>query len=101
MRTVQKTLLRIAAAAAVTAVLAGSAAAQFPMPTFSLQNDKQKTPQQVEHDQAVDRAYRSATKKIPSQNAANDPWAGVRSAPTPPPHPEKKKQLSQNKKHAD
>jgi hypothetical protein len=94
MRIVGKTLLRIAAAAAV---LAGSAAAQLPMPSFSLQNDKQKTPQQVEHDQAIDRAYRSATKKIPDKNIANDPWADVRSAPTPPP-PKKKLQTSPSKK---
>jgi hypothetical protein len=99
MRIVQRNLLRTAAAVAMTAVLAGSAAAQFPMPSFSLQNDKTKTPQQVEQDQQIDRAYKSATKKIPDKNTANDPWANVRTAP--PPHPEKKKQLSQAKKHAE
>ncbi len=96
----RKTLSRSIGAAAVMAVLAGSASAQFPAPTISLQNDKAKTPQQIERDQAIDRAYRSATKKIPDKETANDPWADVR--PAPPPRPEKKKQqVSQEKKHAE
>lgn len=104
MRIVQKSLLRIAAAAAAGAMLAGTAAAQFPTPSFSLQNDKAKTPQQIEQEQQIDRAYKSATRKIPDKNAANDPWADVRSAPTPPAEkqkklvPHKKQQLSQGAK---
>ena len=98
MRTVPKTLLRIAGAAALTAALAGSAAAQFPMPSVNLEQEKTRTPQQIEQDKAIDRAYESATKKIPNQQStSNDPWAGVRSTPTPPPE-KKKLQSSTSKK---
>ena len=100
MTIVQKTLLRLICAVAVTTVLAGSASAQFPMPSVNLEQDKHRTPEQVEHDKAIDRAYQSAAKKIPARKAVNDPWADVR--PSPPAAPEKKKQqISQNKKHAD
>jgi hypothetical protein len=103
MTIVQKTLLRIAGTAAVTAVLVGSAAAQFPMPSINLEQDKHRTPDQIAHDQAVDRAYQSATKKIPDKEIANDPWSGVRSAPAPSTGsakkmPSKKQQLSQGAK---
>ncbi len=110
MTIVQKTLLRIAGAAAVTAVLVGSAAAQFPMPSVNLEQEKVRTPQEVERDQAIDRAYKSATKKIPDKESANDPWSGVRSAsPAAGPakktlqaSPNKKQQLSQGaKKHGE
>jgi hypothetical protein len=103
MTIVQKTLLRIAGAAAVTAVLVGSAAAQFPMPSVNLEQEKHRTPDQIAHDQAVDRAYQAATKKIPDKQIANDPWSDVRSAPTPAaPSPKKKQQqVSQEKKHTE
>ena len=100
MAIVQKTLLRLSCAAAVATLLAGSASAQFPMPSVNLEQDKHRTPEQIEHDKAIDRAYQSAAKKIPAQKAANDPWADVR--PTPPAPPQKKKQqVSQNKKHSE
>jgi hypothetical protein len=103
MTIVQKTLLRIAGAAAVTAVLVGSAAAQFPMPSVNLEREKVRTPQEIERDKAIDRAYQSATKKIPDKQIANDPWSDVRSAPTPAaPSPKKKQQqVSQEKKHTE
>jgi len=83
-------------AAAISAVLTATAAAQFPMPQFSLQNDKKKTPEEIEHDRAIDKAYQSATKKIPDQSGANDPWATVR--PAPPPAPARKKSELSHKK---
>ena len=96
----RNTLRTIIGAAAFTAMLTGSALAQFPTPSISIQNDKQKSPDEIEHDKAIDRAYQSATKKIPDRNAVNDPWADVR--PTPPAAPPKKKQvLSQNKKQQE
>jgi hypothetical protein len=85
------------AAAAVSLVLTGSAAAQLPMPQFSLQNDKHKTPEEIEHDKAIDQAYRSATKKIPDPTTTNDPWATVRPAAAAVPA-KKKQELSRAKK---
>jgi hypothetical protein len=96
----QSAWLRLICAAAVTAAPAGPAFAQFPTPSFSLQNDKQKTPDEIEHDKAIDRAYQSATKKIPDKSTVNDPWADVRPAPAVVP-PKKKQQVSQDKKHAE
>jgi len=89
-------LRAILGAAAISILLTAGAAAQLPMPSFSLQSDKHKTPEQIAHDRALDRAYQSATQKIPDQTA-NDPWAGVRAAP--PAAPERKKlQTSKAKK---
>lgn len=39
-----------------------------------------RTKDQKEYDKALDRAYQSATKKIPEQKKS-DPWADIRSAP--------------------
>jgi hypothetical protein len=38
-----------------------------------------KTPDQVEAEQAKEKAYRESLRKIPDQKASNDPWGGVRS----------------------
>src|ERR1700761_4854028 len=87
-------------AAALSMVLAGSAAAQLPMPSFSLQQEKHKTQAEIEHDQAIDKAYQSATKKIPDPTTTNDPWATVRTAPpaAAAKKPSKKQQLSEGAK---
>jgi hypothetical protein len=93
-------LRKLLGAAALSAALTGTAAAQLPMPSVSLQSEKHRSAEQIERDKAIDRAYQSATKKIPDQSAANDPWADVR--PAPPVAPEKKKQqASQIKKHSE
>lgn len=95
----RKTLRKLLYAAAFTAVLTGTAAAQMPAPSFSLEKEHHKSPEQIAHDKAIDQAYRAAAKKIPDKNVVNDPWANVRPAPAK--MPEKKKQeISQNKKHA-
>ena len=96
---------RLIGAAAVAAALSGAAWAQFPMPSVNLeQGARPRSPQEVEHDRAIDNAYQSATKKIPDQTAPNDPWATVRPAPTVPAKkksqlaPAKKQQLSEGAK---
>ena len=43
----QKTLLRLICAVAITAVLTGSAAAQFQMPSINLEQEKHRTPEQI------------------------------------------------------
>jgi hypothetical protein len=56
--------------------------AQTPMPGVHLNEDQGKRPRTKEqHDKAVDRAYQSATKKIPEQNKL-DPWDRIRPAPS-------------------
>jgi hypothetical protein len=83
-------------AAAIVALLAGTpftgrAAAQFPMPSVSLSPEQRKlTPEELEKQQAIDKAYRAANSKIPDKKAV-DPWGDVRSSPPAAPATTKKK----------
>jgi hypothetical protein len=64
--------------AAVAVLLTLPAAAQFPMPSVSLSPDQKKlTPEELERQKAIDKAYRAATSKIPEKKV-DDPWADVR-----------------------
>jgi hypothetical protein len=88
-----RTILLLIPAAAVVAMLTGTAYAQI-MPKFSIgADDKRKlTPEEQEKKKELDDAYRQATNKIPDQRA-DDPWADVRPAPAAPsPAPKKKPQ---------
>ena len=38
-----------------------------------------KTPDEIEADQAREKAYKESLKKIPDAKASNDPWGSVRS----------------------
>jgi len=70
-----------AGAAAVLALAPVGAAAQLPM-SMSLAHDKPApTPEQVEKQKALEKAYKAAKEKIPEQNAAADPWGNIRPAP--------------------
>jgi hypothetical protein len=73
--------LRVAVTIAVLAwPLTSPVRAQSPMmPSISLQGDQpSKTPEQIEQEQARDKAYKESLKKIPEAKSA-DPWGGVRS----------------------
>ena len=73
--------LAAATAAAVLALLPVGAAAQLPM-SMSLAHDKPApTPEQVEKQKALEKAYKAAKEKIPQKNAAADPWGAIRPAP--------------------
>ncbi len=77
-----QTMLLALLPAAVVALLPGTAAAQFPMPSVSLSPEQKKlTPEELEKQKAIDQAYRAANSKIPEKNV-DDPWATVRIAPT-------------------
>jgi hypothetical protein len=80
MSVVRKPLLAFAA----LALLTETATAQLPMPGVSFHGDKPApTPEQIEKQKALDRAYKSATQKIPEQAKTNDPWSDVREIPAP------------------
>ena len=67
-----------AGAAAALALVPVGAAAQLPM---SMAHDKPApTPEQIEKQRALDKAYKAATQKIPEKNVA-DPWGNIRPAP--------------------
>jgi len=67
-------------AAAVLVLLAGPAYAQMQTPSINLLADQpSKTPDQIEQEQARDKAYKESLKKIPDAKVSNDPWGSVRS----------------------
>jgi hypothetical protein len=85
MKKTQNIAAKLLATAVAIAVLTGTAAAQF-MPSISLQGEPKRklTPEEQEKQDQLDKAYKSATTKIPDQKA-NDPWASVRQTPAPAP----------------
>src|SRR5690349_11500028 len=67
-------------AAAVLVLLAGPAYAQMATPNINLLADQpSKTPDQIEQEQARDKAYKESLKKIPDAKTSSDPWGNVRS----------------------
>ena len=68
-------------AAAVLVLLAGGPAyAQMQTPSLNLLADQpSKTPDQIEQEQARDKAYKESLKKIPDAKTSSDPWGSVRS----------------------
>jgi hypothetical protein len=75
--------MRVLAAAAVIALMAGPAYAQGAVPRYG-ETDKAKTPQQIEADREAERAYKRSLGNIPDQGPT-DPWGNVRSESGPKP----------------
>jgi hypothetical protein len=74
--------MRVFAAAAIIAFLAGPAYAQTkPIPRYG-EVDKDKTPQQIESEREAERAYKRSLGNIPDQGPT-DPWGNVRSEGAP------------------
>jgi hypothetical protein len=74
--------MRVFAAAAVIALLAGPAYAQSQsIPRYG-EADQKKSPQQIEADREAERAYKRSLGNIPDQGPA-DPWGNVRSDSAP------------------
>lgn len=76
-------------AAAISALLMGTASAQIPLPGIPLNPDgssdsRPLTKEEQDKKQAREDAYKSALKKIPNKDDAKpvDPWANMR--PNPP-----------------
>jgi hypothetical protein len=76
--------MKIVFASAVVAILAGPAFAQSQdkMPTMEQMMDA-KTPDQIEKEQAADKAYKESLKKIPDAKTSSDPWGSTRGGDTP------------------
>ncbi len=90
-------LRKLIGAALLSGALTGIASAQLPMPSINLEQEKHRSPEQIEHDKAIDKAYKSATQKIPDKAVSDDPWATVRPAP-PAAVPKKKSESSRTGK---
>jgi hypothetical protein len=73
--------LRVAAA---IAVLVWPVYARAQMPSINMLADQpSKTPEQIEKEQAQDKAYKESLKKIPDAKTSADPWGGVRNSDAP------------------
>jgi hypothetical protein len=68
--------------ALILLLMTEAVSAQTPTPGVHVNEDQGKRPrtkEQQEYDRALDRAYQSATKKIPERNKP-DPWGDIRPA---------------------
>ena len=74
--------MRVLCAVAMIAILAEPAYAQSKPKTLEEMMNA-KTPDQIEKEQARDRAYKESLKKIPDAKAPTDPWGNARSADAP------------------
>jgi hypothetical protein len=73
--------MKLVRVAAVMALMIGPAYAQGQMPNINLLADTpSKTPDEVEADQAREKAYQDTLRKIPDAKVSNDPWGAVRSS---------------------
>ena len=75
--------MKVLLAAAMIAMLAGPAFAQSKAPKTLEEMMDAKTPEQVEREQAADRAYKESLKKIPDAKAPADPWGNARGTKAP------------------
>ena len=78
--------MRVFLAAAVMALLAGTACAQGQdiVPKYG-DEDKTKTPHQIEADKEAERAYKRSLGNIPDRGTTTDPWGNMRSDGAPKP----------------
>lgn len=79
--------MKVLFAAGAVAILAGPAFAQSQdshdkMPTMEQMMDA-KTPDQIEKEQAADKAYKESLKKIPDAKTSSDPWGSTRASDAP------------------
>jgi hypothetical protein len=82
--------MRVFRLAAALVLLAGPAFAQSPHLNL-LADQPSKTPEQIEQEEAQQKAYKESLKKIPDAKVAADPWGTVRSDPPKAPAPAKPK----------
>jgi hypothetical protein len=75
--------MRIVCAAVIIGMLAGPAYAQSKTPKTLEEMMDAKTPEQIEKEQAVDKAYKDSLKKIPDAKTPSDPWGNARGADAP------------------
>jgi hypothetical protein len=72
------------AVALLVAIGLPTAPAHAQTPSINLLADQpSKTPEELEKEDAAQKAYKESLKKIPDAKASNDPWGTVRSGDTP------------------
>jgi len=75
--------MRVVCATAMIVMLAGPVYAQSKAPKTLEELQSAKTPEQIEKEQAADKAYKESLKRIPDAKAPADPWGNARSNDTP------------------
>jgi len=81
--------MKVLRAAALLVLLTGPAYAQ--MPDINLIPEvRSKTPEEIERDKQLDKAYKDSLRKIPDAKASNDPWGNMRGAEAPASHSQAK-----------
>jgi hypothetical protein len=73
--------MRVFLAAAIVMLLGGAAFAQNSVPRYG-EEDKAKSPQQIEADKAAQKAYERSLNNIPDAGPT-DPWGQVRANDAP------------------
>ncbi len=77
--------MKVLRVVALLALLTGPAYAQ--MPDINLIPEmKSKTPEEIERDKQLDKAYKDSLRKIPDAKSSSDPWGGVRNSDPPAAH---------------
>jgi hypothetical protein len=74
--------MKIFRAVALAGLLAGPAYAQMPNVNLLLDGPG-KTQDQIDQEQARDKAYKDSLRKIPDAKASTDPWGDVRGNDAP------------------
>jgi hypothetical protein len=74
--------MKVVFAAAMILMGVAPAFAQNKAPTMEQMMDG-KTPDQIEKEQAADKAYKESLKKIPDAKTPSDPWGTARGADAP------------------
>ena len=69
--------MRIFRVAALLVLFTGPAFAEGPHINL-LADQVSKSPEQIEQEEAQQKAYKESLKKIPDAKVASDPWGGVR-----------------------
>jgi hypothetical protein len=82
--------MRIFRAAAVLVLLTGPAYAQTPHVNL-LADTPSKTPEEIEKEEAQQKAYKESLRKIPDAKVSSDPWGNVRTEAPKAPAPTKPK----------
>jgi hypothetical protein len=72
--------MRVLLIAVAIALLTGLAPARAQAPHINMLSDlPSKTPEELEKEEAQQKAYKESLKKIPDAKVSNDPWGNVRS----------------------
>jgi len=72
--------MRVLLIAVAIVLLTGPAPARAQSPHINMLSDlPSKTPEEVEKEEAQQKAYKESLKKIPDAKASSDPWGNVRS----------------------